>query len=571
MKFDPRTQPTCSAGALLAFVGFALVLLLSARGSAHTGEYLRAIALHPTNPDVFALRYESGLGGILFSRDGGKKVEIVPGQSFYLYPLRWRVPMLMAADGKLQLALDDELHTDDGRGCELERVHSALTSGWITDLASHPSDPGISFVVTTGDTTGTQANVTHVGLWRRDAQGALTPLGASDAQAVTLGQLPFRPTSLKVIARDASVDGLRFVEGGQAADPASPMSVRPVLRVSDDLGQSWTTHAIPNPDNSPAAPAVLLVSGGDPFRALVALENGTGEIDDVSDPFDPIYVTRDSGQSFTLYLDQIQMSGPALALPSGQILLGGRGPQGGLWSARDFDSAPSKIQELGVTCLAYQATTQKVFMCRRYELGLYDAAANSFCAFFQMAETKALASCPGAPLQDSAKVISQLCNGFCSAQHYAESSLCTSFDVGQASLCGAAAHAYDVDAGYIAPPGFLAAPRCSGFSAPADAGAAAEADAGSAADEPDAADTSDDEARGEDSDEEDDDDAIASEDDNEDEGEDEDAGATKRKKKKKGCACALDARESPAGEGGPLLALGLALVLRLRARARRGA
>jgi hypothetical protein len=339
--------------------------------------------------------------------------------------------------------------------------------------------------------------------------------------------------------------------------------------VSDDLGQSWTTQPIPNPSNSPAAPQVLLVSGGDPFRALVALEDGTGEIDDESDPFDPIYVTRDSGQSFTLYLDQIQKSGPALALPSGQILLGGRGRQGGLWSAHDFDSVPSKVQELGVNCLAYQATTQKVFMCRRHELGFYDAATNSFCTFFQMTDTKALASCPAAPLQDNAKVTSQLCNGFCAAQHYAESSLCTSFDVGQASLCGAAAHAYDVDAGYIAPPGFLAAPRCSGFSAPADAGAPAEADAGSS-EEPDAADTGEEEARGEDSDEESDDDAIAGDEESDDESEDQDdAGATKRKKKKKGCACALDTRESPAGEGGPLLALGLALLLRRRSRARR--
>lgn len=558
----------------LSFSALGLALLASP-ALAHTGEYLRAIALHPTNPDVFAVRYEAGLGGVMFSRDGGKTVNVMPGQAFYIYPLRWRVPMLMGGDGKLELALDDELRLDDGAGCGLEVERESIASGWITDLTQHPSDPNITFITTTANPNSD--SVQHAGMWKRDAQGTLSPLGASDVQGATLGQLPFRPTSLEVIARSASVDGLRFLEAGLAADPSSPAMQIPVLRISDDLGQTWSTHTIPNPTNSVGLPTILVATSGEPFKALVSFEDETTDVNDDADPDDPIYITRDGGQSFTLFLDAIQMSGSALLLPSGQVLLGGRGARGGLWSARDLDSAPNKVQDIAVHCLATQPGTQKVVMCRRHELGYYEPDTNAFCAFFQMTELKKVVSCPSAALDKNEKVTNQLCNGFCSAQHYSESPLCNSFDVGNASLCGAAAHAYDVEIGYIAPPGITAAPRCSG-APPLDAGVSAE-DAGSDAslDAADAGlvqaadagpeqalngeDPADDDEDEPNDDSDDDDDSV-----DEDDAEPEDDLSTTKRKKKKGCACSLDAHESPAAEGLPLLALAVAFALRSRRR-----
>jgi hypothetical protein len=547
------------------------VAFTSADGHAHTGEYLRRLTLHPTNPQLFVLRYEAALGGLLFSRDGGKSLQIVPGQSFDMYPLQRRVPMLMTGDGKLQISLDSEVRTDDGTGCSLNTSEPALQGAWIADLASHPSDPNVSFVVTSAPASGKYA-----GLWRRDAQGVFTPIGAADIAGTALGEVPFRPTSLTVIARAASVDGLRFIEGGRAADSASPGMQHPVLRVSDDLGASWTTHEIPDPSASHGAPQVLVVSGSDPFRALVALEAGLGEDDD--DPYDPIYLTKDSGQSFTPYSDQIQVSGEAVLLPSGQILLGDRGVLGGLWSAPNFDSAPTKIQDWRVHCLAYQQATQKIFLCMRHELGFYDATSNSFCAFFEMTDTNAFVSCPSAPLEQNAKATAQLCSGYCSAQHYAEARVCETFDVGKATLCGPAARAYDTDVGYIPPPGPTSFLRCSGFeSAPPDAGVSADADAatplfadadaGAIANEPERDASSEEQA-----DEQDEDAGLDSVDDSESEdgAESDDAGAKKRKKKHKGCACDVSADDSPSAQSLPILVLALWLAFRL-ARPRRSA
>ncbi len=536
----------------------ATVTLASGVARAHPGEFLRNLALHPSNPRVFAIRYEAGLGGFMFSKDGGRTLQIVPGQSFYKYPIRRRIPMLMASDGKLVVAADDGLVTDDGSGCDLNQDPAALGDAWMSDATPHPSDANTTFLLTIPD----QAS-RHAGVWRRDVSGAITAVGTSDILGTTLGDPPFRATSLRVIARAASMGGLRFIEAGLAADPDVPMRPKPVLRVSDDQGVSWTTYPISNTHVADGWPQILLVSSKEPFQALVAIDTGVGE--DPADPLDPIFVTRDGGHTFTPYLSEIQVSGEALQLPSGQILLGDRGHPGGLWSAPDFDSAPTKIQEWRVHCLAYQPSTRQIYMCQRHELGFYDAASNSFCAFFRMTETTSFVSCPDTPLEQNTKAKKQLCDGYCSAQHYATAPVCDSFDPGNAFLCAAAARAYDDDAGYISPPGNLASPRCTGFPEPVvDAGAssadAGELDAGLGQD--DAGDQqadgdagSDDEGLDEDEDGRADEDEDEHEDD--EDAEADDASASK-KRKRRGCDCMLaeghtDARSS-------LLALGFALM-----------
>jgi MYXO-CTERM domain-containing protein len=559
MRSGLGLAPVRGARFLVAGLAFTLIAFASAAGRAHTGEFVHGIALHPTDPRVFVARYEAGYGGLLYSRDGGSSVQIVPGLAFQMYPLRWRVPMLMTGDGKLLLSLDTELRIDDGTGCKLSAAEPALDKAWIADLTPHPSDPGVAFALTAAGGSTDK----HAGLWKRDAAGVLAPFGASDVPTVTLGQVPFRATSLKVVARAASMDGLRFVEAGMLSDANAPQTRNPVLRISDDLGATWTTHAIPDTTASKGVPIVLLVSGADPLQALVALETGTG--DDEKEPNDPIYLTRDGGQSFTLYLDQIQTSGEAVLLPSGQILIGDRGVPGGLWSAPSFGAAASKIQPWRVHCLGYQKTSEKIVMCTRHEIGFYDASSNSFCAFFAMDEVSGMASCPAAPYELNAKATEQLCGNYCTAQHFAAARVCETFDVGNATLCGQAARAYDADIEYIAPPGASASPRCSGFAKPPlpEAGvrdAGVDAGDASAASEDDAG--SDDAGDDEDSAEEEENDEDAAVDDEESDASDDEM----RKKKKKGCACALGAPDAPLAEGLPLVLLAGVLGLRLRRR-----
>lgn len=534
------------------------------------------MVLHPTDPKVFALRYEAALGGLLFSRDGGKTVRIVPGQSFYKYPLRWQVPLLMGGDGKLQIALDDELHSDDGSGCNLTHSEAPIAGALISDLAAHPSDPQVSYVLTTPDiVSGTDAKPSHTGIWRRDAAG-ITPVGTSDSATPTLGAVPFRPTSLKVITRAASMNGLRFIEAGLTADSAQPMAHTAVVRISDDNGVSWTTRAIASGDASDAWPQILLVSGADPFRALVSLVRGLGEDED--DPFDSIYLTKDGAQSFAPYLEnQVQVSGEALLLPGGQILVGERGSAGGLWSAPDFDSAPSRVQDFRVHCMAYEPASQTLYMCKRYELGSYDPRTNTFCTLFTMTDATGMVSC-AEPLEQNAKAVHQLCNGYCSAQHFAEAPLCSTFDPGSL-LCGPSADAWDREYGYLPPPGTLMSPRCSGFpEAMRDAGTPSVTDASSDAidagtdNEADTgigegdAGAGDDEAKADEGEDDEGEDDEGDERDDSDDDELEDAGTKRRKRR--GCHCTLaDARD----DGEPLLLtllFSLTFIARRQRRAR---
>jgi hypothetical protein len=542
---------------LLMGLGFVLV---ASDAHAHSGEFLRTLAVHPTDPDVFAIRYENVFGGILLSRDGGKSVRIVPGLAITATGLRSDVPMLMGPDGKLMFALDEELHLDDGTGCALGHIEPGIDNAGIVDLARHPSEPLTTFMVTLAAIP--ERGPKHAGLWRRDTQGAM-PLGASDPARTSTGEVPFRPTNLRVVARAASVQGLRFIEVGFVRDCATtPAAYNPVLRVSDDLGMSWTTHPI-------AAPGVvdnlrlLAVSGGDPFRALVAFEK-LGSQDE--DPYDPIYLTKDSGASFSLYLDQIQSVGEAVLLPSGRLVLGDRSLLGGgLWSASDLESTPVKLQDFRVTCLGYQETAQKLLLCTGYELGAYDLASNTFCSMFRLTDTRGFVACPTDPLEQNDKAKDQLCDGYCTAKHYATAPLCSSFDVGNANLCGAGAVEYDKNADYVSPPGAYAAPRCDGFPGVVDAGVSA-VDAGTGSDAGDA-DTGSDAATDPSADR-DGADSEPSEEAEPGEEPEADAGVS-LKKKPRGCDCDIAQSRAADLPSSPLLALWLALWLAFRMRARR--
>lgn len=449
---------------------------LASQAHAVPPEYLRNLVLHPSDPNVFVLRYESAFGGLFFSRDGGKSLQMLPGQTFTKYDLRRYVPMLLTGEGKLLVGLDTGLHIDDGKGCALDKIDETLGELWIADVTAHPSEPDTSFLVTTGDTKGK-----HSGVWRRKG-GTVAPLGMSEPAPAMPNKFPFIASSLRVIPRAASTEGVRLLVLGtnyEYADGGQPVG-SPVLRVSDNLGMSWTSHPVPDTAKAGGSPRFLFVdAASDPFKALIFLDNGLGE--DSTDPMDTILVTKDGGQSFTLWSDKLQVAGEIAQLPSGELLLGDRGFEptgGGLWSAANLDSAPTKIADFAVHCLAYQPKTQKVLLCKLNELGYWDTAAKSFCEIFQPADTTAFVSCQGAPLETNAAGIKQVCGGFCGAAHYASAPVCSTFTPpAMTNLCGPMALAYDNDSSdpdkrWIEPPGAGAAPRCTGFTGPSkDAGA----------------------------------------------------------------------------------------------------
>lgn len=453
----------------------AVSAMLASTVHADSPEFFDDIALHPTDPNVFALHYASAQGGLVFSRDGGHSAQLLPGRAIHYYGLADRTPMLFVGDGKLLLALDSGLDVDDGRGCfprataEISHFSEpALRGLYVASVAAHPSDPDTAFLVTRA-----HEGAAHAGVWRRDKQGTLTPLGKSEPALSSLAQVPYAVKDLAVVARGASVDGLRFVQAGVAYDHGTmPPMVQAVLRVSDDLGETWTQHAVTPLNEDVGNPRILYVESSEPFGALIGLDNHSDE-----ELPDTIFVTRDGARSFQPYLDKLLIAQRVLRLPSGQLLIADRGSPGGLWSAANLDAAPTQLGDQPVHCLAYQPSSQKIVMCRGYEVGYYEPSSNTFCAMFRMGEMSSLVECSGAPLIQNAVVMTQLCDKFCGAQHYATAPLCSTVPVAPGQICGPAAVVWqnsdpDPEKHWTTPPGNNAAPRCAGFSAPPDAGVA---------------------------------------------------------------------------------------------------
>jgi hypothetical protein len=259
---------------------------------------------------------------------------------------------------------------------------------------------------------------------------------------------------------------------------AQQTSTSPVLRISDDLGATWTEHAIPDPDKTQGVVRLLAVEPGEPMKLVVALEVSSG----ATDQPDPIFVSTDSGASFKPYSSEILAAGPALRLANGQLLLGDSGSPGGLWLADGIGMPLRKIADYSIKCLAQQPKGGKVFMCKPYEIGLLDVAKAEFCGIFQLNETESLVSCPSADLTTNMSVQSQLCGAWCGPAHYAFTPMCAIYNKPNV-VCGIQARAWDTmdpnpERHWIEPPGSLAAPRCAGFERVVPAGDAGVSDAG---------------------------------------------------------------------------------------------
>lgn len=401
---------------------------------------------------MFVLRYESAGGGFLFTRDGGKNVTLNPSRSFTKYGITGQVPLAIGSDGKLLIGQLDGLFSDDGAGC----IGGSASLAWVADFAPHPGDAELLFFVTTGNTKGA-----HAGLWKRERAGTVSSFGVSEPLLATGNSYTgLVINGLKVVARSASAQGLRFVEvATRYVVQDGKMLPTPVLRFSDDAGATWTERMLPDAGTIKGTPHLLAASASTPMKLVVALEI-TGPD---PEPIDPIFYSADEGLSFTPYLSEISKAYASLQLPDGRLLMAERATNGGLWLADSLGATPRKIANHAVHCLGYHAKSQRTYMCRAYEFGVLDPSTGSFCAQFQLNEARAL-SCASWDETQLAAVQMQLCNGWCGAAHFATSQVCSRYD-DPALVCGVQARAYDQmnpdpTKRWIEPPGLNAAVRC---------------------------------------------------------------------------------------------------------------
>lgn len=415
-------------------MAIALIVLCGAPGPVHAGpiEEFAQLALHPTDPNIMALRYTAGGDGLFITHDAGQSWQLVCSA---MLAFRGDLKsMRIAGDGSIFVARGFEgLWQGTDRGCGWRKT-DAITQ-LLADVASDPDDPAVMWAVTSSGDDGAQNAV-----WRRDASGAWAALGTADGTLLS-----------RVRTTRLSDGGLRIYESGQrgtrAVAGSSTGLPNYMIRVSDDAGLTWSEY----PFEAPAGTSQTDVSRC-PFR-LEAIDPRTPDrivaSVDCTVTADALLVSDDRGASFRPYLTGVtDLGGLALTL-DGRVFIGDKGDRSnpgarkGLWAAPDLGTAPTLVSsEYGVYCLAHQPDTDLVFACQQSHLGTVDPESGAFTTVFDFWQATELVSCPGV---DAAQVCkAQLCGDYCGPAHYASAQLC---QVYSDPNCGPAAAAMDAALG----------------------------------------------------------------------------------------------------------------------------
>lgn len=341
------------------------------------------LAIHPTDEQQLLLGLTYGLA---LSRDGGASwawmcEEQIEGNGGDVDP-----SIVMTSDGSLVvLSLTNGgvlVSRDDG--CSFERAKGPLDGHRGVDLTLDPSRPGhvlvlMSTIVDVVDRHPRYRNILAHSLDHGRNWEVLAEF-PDDLSAETLEVAPSDPKRI-------------YVTGTGAADP-----LQGIIERSDDGGLSWTRTTVRLPRGSGS----LFLSGihpTDPDRLWFRVP-GRGDIYGVLPA--RLWLSRDGAVSFDQVADtQGGMLGFALSPDGERVAFGG--PLDGLFVApADASAAPSKISDLQVSCLRWQASG--LYACAGepsapYSLGHAAEPTQGFVPLWHRANTCREACAPPSPLE----------------------------------------------------------------------------------------------------------------------------------------------------------------------------
>jgi hypothetical protein len=374
--------------------------------SAGPVEELAVLALHPRDPKVMALRYQNGGGGVFYTSDGGDSWKLMCG-TMIAPGEKVEGSMALAGDGRTLVGVFMGLWQGSNNGCNWSKAPE-LSSIRVSDVSGHPSDPDVSFAV-----TGSGSEQAQNGLLRRDASGTWTEVGTRDPAIIS-----------RVRAIDLEGGGLRFYQSAQRGMlPGEGGTQVPnyMIRSSDDEGMTWTEHPISVPVGTMRLEAIDPTR---PDRIVVSIDRPS--------PPDSVMVSSDRGATFTEYLSLTDLGGISFA-PDGRIWVGDYGNIGnvnadkGLWAAPSLDSPATKLSgDYQVQCLTYQAATDTLFACQRWQLGKVDPASGAFTKVFALEDATEFVTCEGTDAPSMCKT--QLCGDYCGPLHFARAPLCSVYN-----------------------------------------------------------------------------------------------------------------------------------------------
>jgi hypothetical protein len=408
-----RVHATRIAAAVVA--GFSLA------GTAHAGpvEQLVEVAMQPGDPDVMAVRYQNGGGGLFITRNGGRTWQLQCGSAMFGTMRTSGGPFVITGDGVITMGVFSGLLEDDAHGCGF-RSEPAYDGLWVSSLAVDPNDSAVAYGVTS---SGGKLN----GMVRRDSGGAWSDLGTREDLLIA---------DVHVVPHGT---GVRFYENVRKTASSGPdggtSGPIDVIRVSDDGGTTWREHPYGATDGTLHIEAI---DPTNPDRLVIAIERAEDGLLSPNLTKDSVLVSSDEGTTFTDYLAVTEIGGVAFA-PDGRLWIGDSGDPfdstlpGGLWSAPSLDASPSPLPEANypVQCLGYQSATGTVYACQKWKFGAVDAASGAFRPVLDVTKVASFVDCAGV---DTAAVCeTQLCGAYCGAGHFAQAPVCCAYDT---AACG---------------------------------------------------------------------------------------------------------------------------------------
>ena len=374
-------------------------------------EQLAQLAFDPSVPERMVLRYEFSGDGLLYSDDAGRSFQLLCGSAIDPRLTRIRA-LIIAADGTALTGAFPGLWQDDKQGCAWQ-FDPTLGEHFIADFALDPLDPNIVYAVSADG--GTQTN----GVYRRDARGTWSEMGSRDQRFIN-----------RIRAVRAASGSVRLYESAALPGNALDANVVYVVRVSDDAAAHWSEFQHPIPANSELS--VEAVDPSDPDAVLFSMIGGTTGID--------LLVSFDRGETLSAYA-HVAVFGGATFAPDGRLWFGDASngqAAGALWYAPSLKDAPHILSsDYHVSCVNYQAATDKLFVCEPYRFGAVDPATGAAAEMFALDAAPALRSCAGRDLVNTCET--QLLNGYCGVTHFPKAPLCKPY--GALDMCADAAAA----------------------------------------------------------------------------------------------------------------------------------
>jgi hypothetical protein len=401
---------------------------------AHAGpvELFVQLAFHPDNPDVLALRYTNGGAGGFFSHDGGKSWALMCSSAID--------PAVNAAftfgvtkDGKpLFSGQRNDADTyprtvwqDDGHGCNFAFV-SGLEQTGLRAIAADPRAGDVLYAVSYGF-----GDDVENGLLRRDAKGNWQRVGPQET-ALSFQNL--------LLTKRAS--GVRMYAGALRKSDADGgmQTFGPVIRSSDDGGESWIEHAY-EPKTPQTAFELEAIDPLDADTIIASLRRPDSIGIAWKDSSDQVLISHDGGATFRSLLTLAEFGGAAFT-PEGRLWIGDGGnifdrdaPQG-LWVATDAGLSPMRVSDARTTCLAYHPASDTLFACQTQSLGRIHVEDGSYEALLRSQEAREFVHCDGVDVPAECEM--QLCGAYCGMGHFPQAPLCRAYT---GPFCGPAAAA----------------------------------------------------------------------------------------------------------------------------------